>query len=1113
MNQYAYLTGFPQRVSDFLSRYDAERAEEARRSAEAYQGLLEQYADERDTIELDRDHDLELEQGHLDNWENSLNQYQNRMHAAQTAFEKQVIECARDVSILGAVRGISEAWDILRTESSNLNKKVDDYNAPLRSLNDKQTALFREAEFSINALRQQVRSVHEEAVDRIKQAYEDSICNCLERERTALETQQQESERRIQEINDRMIVGFDEELKPEEVRRVWQAVRDSVPQYKGFQPIQKRGAGLSFGKIRYDVSGHMKHELKRECLQKKLSFMLKNDGEGDFLEIPAGCAFEDQAFSSVIAYDKETRADAVSTMRSLAMQLLMTNPMKKTRFTFFSPSDSGEAFAMFSRLASADERIIDTRVWCGEKDIEEHLAAIQRRAEEINLSYLQGKFDNLLEYNEKAGKNAEPLQFLFVVDFPRNFTENALKYLEGIMSNGPKNGIYTILAGHTDELNGSSEINDARFGAILNRICGGLSYYVYGSSEKAGLTPFVADGERMPFIPVRLPESKNDVDETLKTLCDAISHTREIVVDYDDVSDNLTKKPERWFQFSDWKGVDIPFALTGANMALELELASDPLNPCYHTLIGGQIGSGKSVLLHTLISNALMRYSPEDVQMYLMDFKDGVEFKIYADYALQNFRAVSIETEPEFGLAVLQHLAKEMYERSKRFREENVEGIGAYRQALARKGIAHHNMPRILLIIDEYQSLLNDNSDPVHTESAELIKEFATKGRAYGIYLIMATQDISNAKALPTEVYNQFSNRIALKSNPASAELILPGNPASEKLVSFNPGQAIFNPMMGDKDHNVSCRIAYIGDAEHRELLARIHEEQSKVFAVSASQTPPRLLLSGVQDDPNSPLNRFARTGKTEFDMELGYRLFLGEALAMVNTFQPVLRCERGQNLLLLGNDQERVRNTVGFAVASLLSEAVRQGESLAEPVVTIFDFSTGFHDDLMQQICNRLPRAVRRFAPEDLLSGLELLRQELPLNRRQFVVFFGLNRARRLTMMGNAYTGGSPKDLLVKLFQDGPENGMNFIVWANSVESFNDHYAATMGMFEHRLVGNIGDGEYKTFLGESAPKAMNMNNAVYFNADALDSPKVRLYASPTQNWINDFLSAVERWQ
>lgn len=1111
MNQYAYLTGFPQRVSDFLNRYDEERAAEAKRSEREHQDLLDQYANERDSIERHCEEELDLEQQHLDNWEDGLNQYETRMKAAQSAFEKQIIECAKDVSKLGGVSSIAAAWELLESETADLGKKVVDYNAPLRNLNVQQVALFRETQYSINALRQQVRSLHEEAVERIQQNRNQAISDCLERERVALAAQKEEAERRIREMNDRMIVNFDLELKPEEVKEVWQAVGESVPQYRGYQPTQSRGSGLTFGRIGYGVTEHMDHELKRECLQKKLSFMLRCEDDEYYLELPAGCAFEDQAFSSVIAYDKDTRTEAVSSMRSLAMQLLMTNPLKKTRFTFFSPSDSGDAFAMFSRLASADERIIDTRVWCNERDIEEHLAAIQRRAEEINLSYLQGKFDSLLEYNEKAGKNAEPLQFLFVVDFPRNFTENALKYLEGIMSNGPKNGIYTILAGHEDELNGSSEINDARFGAILNRICGGLSNYVYTTED--GLAPFTVDGERLPFDPVMLPENKEDVDDALTILCEGIAHTREIIVNYDDISDNLPQKPERWFQFSDWNGVDIPFALTGANMALELNLASDPLNPCYHTLIGGQIGSGKSVLLHTIITNVLMRYSPEDVQMYLMDFKDGVEFKIYADYPLKNFRAVSIETEPEFGLAVLRDVAKEMGERSKRFREENVEGIGQYRRALARKGIAHHGMPRILLIIDEYQSLLNDPSDAVKTESANLIKEFATKGRAYGIYMIMATQDISNAKALPSEVYNQFSNRIALKSNPASAELILPGNPASEKLVSFNPGQAIFNPMMGDKDHNVSCRIAFSGDTERRQLMERISQEQSKLFIDPVTQQPPRLLLSGVQDDPNSPLNGFARTGEAQFAMELGYRLFLGEALAMVNDFQPVLRCELGQNLLLLGNDQGRARCTMGFAVASLLSEAVRQGERLDEPVVTLFDFSTGFRDDLLQQICDRLPRAVRCFAPEDLMSGLEILRQELPQNRRQFVVFFGLNRARRLTMMGNAYTGGSPKDLLIKMLHDGPENGMNFIVWANSVEGFNDHYASTMGLFEHRLVGDIGEADYKTFLGESAPKTMNENNAVYFNADALSSPKVRLYASPTQNWINDFLSAVERWQ
>ena len=1111
MNQYAYLTGFPQRLSDFLHRYDAQRKAEAERAEKERQDLVDRYYAEREKIKADFEQEQKLEQQRLDSWEVSLHQYESRISAAQTAFEKQIIECAKDATGIAGVTGISNAWSVLQNESSNLGKRAPDYNAPLKKLNEKQNALLREAQHSIAALRQQVKSVHEEAMELLEQKRNDAINDCLERERAALVAQQEEAERRVREMNDRMILGFDEELKPAELKQVWQAVCDSVPKYKGYQPSKTRGSGLTMGKLRFDVTEHMRHELKKECLLKKLSFLLKNQDDRFFLEIPAGCAFEDQAFSSVIAYDNNTRADAVSAMRSLAMQLLMSNPLKKTRFTFFSPSDSGDAFAMFSRLASADERIIDTRVWCNEKDIEEHLSAIQRRAEEINLNYLQGNFDSLLEYNEKAGKNAEPLQFLFVVDFPRNFTENALKYLEGIMSNGPKNGIYTILAGHDNELNGSSDINDAKFAAILKRICGGLSNY--SCTAKKQLSPFCADGKRLPFEPALLPENKEEVDQTMNILCEGIAHTPEIVVDYDDISENLTRKPERWFQFSDWDGLEIPFALTGANKALTLDLASDPLNPCFHTLIGGQIGSGKSVLLHTIISNVLMRYSPEDVQMYLMDFKDGVEFKIYADYSLQNFRAVSIETEPEFGLAVLRHLSQEMSERSKRFREENVETIGSYRRSLAQKGIIHHHMPRILLIIDEYQSLLGDPSDPVHTEAAQLIKEFATKGRAFGIYMIMATQDTMNAKALPAEVYNQFSNRIALKSNPASAELILPGNPACEKVVSFNPGQAIFNSMLGDKDHNVSCRIAYLGDAERRNLLARIQMAQNEMFSGSVSGIPPRLLLSGVQDDPFSPLNRFARTGEAVFDMELGYRLFMGEALAMVNNFQPVLSCARGQNLLLLGNDQARARETVGFAVASLIAEAIRQGESPEEPIVTLFDFSTGFHDDLLQQICDRLPHAVRRFAPEGLLSGLEILRREMPQGRRQFVVFFGLSRARRLTMMGNAYTGGSAKDTLMDLLREGPENGMNFIVWANSVEGFNDHYAAAMGLFEHRLVGNIGEDDYKTFLGESAPRSMSNNNAVYFNADALDSPKVRLYSSPTQNWINDFLSAAERWQ
>ena len=50
-------------------------------------------------------------------------------------------------------------------------------------------------------------------------------------------------------------------------------------------------------------------------------------------------------------------------------------------------------------------------------------------------------------------------------------------------------------------------------------------------------------------------------------------------------------------------------------------------------LISGKTGSGKSTLLHVLITNLALRYSPDEVELYLVDFKKGVEFKAYARVA------------------------------------------------------------------------------------------------------------------------------------------------------------------------------------------------------------------------------------------------------------------------------------------------------------------------------------------------------------------------------------------------------------------------------------------------------------------------------------------------
>src|SRR2546425_1221872 len=86
------------------------------------------------------------------------------------------------------------------------------------------------------------------------------------------------------------------------------------------------------------------------------------------------------------------------------------------------------------------------------------------------------------------------------------------------------------------------------------------------------------------------------------------------------------------------------------------------------TMSTGNSGSGKSTLLHALVTNLAMWYSPDEIEMYLVDFKKGVEFKTYATHVLPHARAIAVESDREFGLSVLQRLDAELTRRGDLFR-------------------------------------------------------------------------------------------------------------------------------------------------------------------------------------------------------------------------------------------------------------------------------------------------------------------------------------------------------------------------------------------------------------------------------------------------------------
>ncbi len=113
-----------------------------------------------------------------------------------------------------------------------------------------------------------------------------------------------------------------------------------------------------------------------------------------------------------------------------------------------------------------------------------------------------------------------------------------------------------------------------------------------------------------------------------------------------------------------------------------------------HVLIAGRTGSGKSTLMHALITNLALNYSPDEIDLYLIDFKKGVEFKVYATQELPHASVVAIESEREFGISVLERLDAELRLRADRFRDAGVQDLSGYRNLPGAPPL-----PRILLVV------------------------------------------------------------------------------------------------------------------------------------------------------------------------------------------------------------------------------------------------------------------------------------------------------------------------------------------------------------------------------------------------------------------------------
>ncbi|MCW8379540.1 FtsK/SpoIIIE domain-containing protein [Streptomyces justiciae] len=199
-----------------------------------------------------------------------------------------------------------------------------------------------------------------------------------------------------------------------------------------------------------------------------------------------------------------------------------------------------------------------------------------------------------------------------------------------------------------------------------------------------------------------------------------------------------------------------------------------------HGLIAGTTGSGKSELLQTIVAALAVANTPENMTFVLVDYKGGAAFKDCVHLP----HTVGMVTDLDAHLVerALESLGAELHRREHILAAADAKDIEDY-QDLVRRDPSHAPVPRLLIVIDEFASMVRDLPDFVTG-----LVNIAQRGRSLGIHLLLATQRPSGV--VSPEIRANTNLRIALRVTDGGESSDVIDSPEAGHISKSTPGRA-----------------------------------------------------------------------------------------------------------------------------------------------------------------------------------------------------------------------------------------------------------------------------------------------------------------------------------
>lgn len=229
------------------------------------------------------------------------------------------------------------------------------------------------------------------------------------------------------------------------------------------------------------------------------------------------------------------------------------------------------------------------------------------------------------------------------------------------------------------------------------------------------------------------------VQERSKAIADAIGKKEKSYISLDDIFTGRVDEELGNIMY-------IPVGRSGGK-TVELPLSCKDedgtvAGQCIGYMVIGQSGSGKSSFFHSVVLNGCMKYSPQDLQFWLLDFKNGGASSKYSRCGIPHIKIIAENNKIDDALCLFQMVLEEMERRNKAFNINFTDNIIEYNKKARVEGFEY--FPRIIIAIDEVQEIFREDNASV---IQKLISSISTRMRSTGMHFVMVAQNLSEGKS------------------------------------------------------------------------------------------------------------------------------------------------------------------------------------------------------------------------------------------------------------------------------------------------------------------------------------------------------------------------------